>query len=612
MLMNAIALLRLAIGSSLGRNDGTTRPESSYGNTTVVEEMCRILVVEELLKTVDYTMVDCTEGDDCCSMEERIKRLMHGFEITTHVRHSRLMDEFDKFAAKEGESLESMHEAMKDEAGSNLSNEENNFMLDTSYGEELEELTIAVMLMARLQPTDENAETVPSYDAKAVSQVRIKTIDKGKHVNTKFDKSKTLGQLLCVTQFNKNIAIKAKNVSNSKVTLDSSKTVNAVNDGLNMLCIFYGLDVFLHSNEKCVTRHALTRKSSVKRALFTSPVTATSKGLGATTVVAKSRFSVAKTLTATTKVILLVLWIVDSGCSKHMTGNLQLLRNFVDKFMGTVRFGNDHFASITGYGDYDNLCDRIRKLAFRSNTHVMFGNFEGDDFTYGFRDLNLLYYLYFEDGQLLLTCEQGKSKKASLPPKLVPSIESKLELLHMDLYGPMRVNRSIVYTRHNKTPYELISGRKPNVQYFHVFGSLCYPTNDRNDLGTVDEVLNEVVDEFIQENVSDFDGIMFHNAPQTLEFDVDESSSTYQDPSNMHQFYQQHRSIDRWTKNHPLEQAIGDPSKLVQEEELIFEESFALVASLKAVRIFVAYAAHKNFPIFQMDVKTAFLNGSLK
>ncbi|GJX21531.1 hypothetical protein Tco_0225976 [Tanacetum coccineum] len=48
----------------------------------------------------------------------------------------------------------------------------------------------------------------------------------------------------------------------------------------------------------------------------------------------------------------LVLRIVDSGCSKHMTGNLQLLRNFVEKFMGTVRFENDHFTGITGYGDY--------------------------------------------------------------------------------------------------------------------------------------------------------------------------------------------------------------------------------------------------------------------
>ncbi|GJT72468.1 retrovirus-related pol polyprotein from transposon TNT 1-94 [Tanacetum coccineum] len=54
---------------------------------------------------------------------------------------------------------------------------------------------------------------------------KLKTIDKWKHVNTKFDKSETLGQLLCVTPFNKNIAIKAKNVSNTKVTSDRSNPV---------------------------------------------------------------------------------------------------------------------------------------------------------------------------------------------------------------------------------------------------------------------------------------------------------------------------------------------------------------------------------------------------
>ncbi|GKD54494.1 retrovirus-related pol polyprotein from transposon TNT 1-94 [Tanacetum coccineum] len=48
------------------------------------------------------------------------------------------------------------------------------------------------------------------------------------------------------------------------------------------------------------------------------------------------------------------------------------------------------------------------------------------------------------------------------------------------------------------------------------------------------------------------------------------------------------------------------------EEGIDFEESFAPVARLEAVRIFVAYAAHKSFPIYQMDVKTTFLNGPLK
>nr|GFB00925.1 retrovirus-related Pol polyprotein from transposon TNT 1-94 [Tanacetum cinerariifolium] len=49
-----------------------------------------------------------------------------------------------------------------------------------------------------------------------------------------------------------------------------------------------------------------------------------------------------------------------------------------------------------------------------------------------------------------------------------------------------------------------------------------------------------------------------------------------------------------------------------QEEGIDFEESFAPVARLEAVRILIAYAAHKSFPIFQMDMKTSFLNGSLK
>nr|GFA71749.1 integrase, catalytic region, zinc finger, CCHC-type, peptidase aspartic, catalytic [Tanacetum cinerariifolium] len=51
------------------------------------------------------------------------------------------------------------------------------------------------------------------------------------------------------------------------------------------------------------------------------------------------------------QIVELILFIVDSGCTKHMTDNLKLLCNFVEKFLGTVRFGNDQFAPILGYGD---------------------------------------------------------------------------------------------------------------------------------------------------------------------------------------------------------------------------------------------------------------------
>ncbi|GKF56234.1 retrovirus-related pol polyprotein from transposon TNT 1-94, partial [Tanacetum coccineum] len=49
-----------------------------------------------------------------------------------------------------------------------------------------------------------------------------------------------------------------------------------------------------------------------------------------------------------------------------------------------------------------------------------------------------------------------------------------------------------------------------------------------------------------------------------------------------------------------------------QEEGIDFEESFALVARLEAIRIFLAFAAHMNMVVYQMNVKTAFLNGNLR
>ncbi|GJZ88710.1 hypothetical protein Tco_0660492 [Tanacetum coccineum] len=51
-------------------------------------------------------------------------------------------------------------------------------------------------------------------------------------------------------------------------------------------------------------------------------------------------------------VVQIVLWYLDSGCSKHMTRNCSQLINFVEKFLGTIRFGNDDIAKIMRYGDY--------------------------------------------------------------------------------------------------------------------------------------------------------------------------------------------------------------------------------------------------------------------
>ncbi|GKC60145.1 hypothetical protein Tco_1087743 [Tanacetum coccineum] len=75
--------------------------------------IAEVKVVNYLLQAIKndiYNSVDACKNDK--EMWERIKRLMFGFDITSHVRHSRFMDEFDKFVVKEGESLESVYERL--------------------------------------------------------------------------------------------------------------------------------------------------------------------------------------------------------------------------------------------------------------------------------------------------------------------------------------------------------------------------------------------------------------------------------------------------------------------------------------------------------------------
>ncbi|GJU93898.1 retrovirus-related pol polyprotein from transposon TNT 1-94 [Tanacetum coccineum] len=293
------------------------------------------------------------------------------------------------------------------------------------------------------------------------------------------------------------------------------------------------------------------------------------------------------------KVVQIVLWYLDSGCSKHMTGDRSQLTNFLNKFLGTVKFENDHVAKILGYDDYPirnvtisrvyyieglghnlffvgQFCDSNLEVAFRQHT-CFIHNLEG------------LPKLKFEKDHLCSACAMGKSKKKPHKPKSEDTNQEKLYLLHMDLCGPMRVasvngkkyiliivddysrftwvkclrskdeapdfiikflkmiqvrlkvhvrrirtdngtefvnqtlreyyekvgishetsvarspqqngaeavatacytqNRSIVRLRHGKTPYELLHDKPPDLSFFHVFGALCYPTNDSENLG---------------------------------------------------------------------------------------------------------------------------------
>ncbi|GJW93354.1 retrovirus-related pol polyprotein from transposon TNT 1-94 [Tanacetum coccineum] len=110
-------------------------------------------------------------------------------------------------------------------------------------------------------------------------------------------------------------------------------------------------------------------------------------------------------------VVQIVLWYLDSGCSKHMTGYRSQLMNFVSEFLGTVRFGNDQIARIMGYEDYQlgnviisrvyyiegvghnlfsasQFCDADLEVEFQKNT-CFIRNLEGVDLLSGSRDTNL-------------------------------------------------------------------------------------------------------------------------------------------------------------------------------------------------------------------------------
>nr|GEU96499.1 hypothetical protein [Tanacetum cinerariifolium] len=123
-----------------------------------------------------------------------------------------------------------------------------------------------------------------------------------------------------------------------------------------------------------------------------------------------------------------------------------------------------------------------------------------------------------------------------------------------------------------------------------------------------------MADEFNQEDSAELNGNTLLTLYDASDFSKAESSTNL-DPSNIHGFHQVQPSTHIWTKAHPLEQVIDDPSKHVmtrhrlqtnpKEEGIDFEESFAPFARLEAVRIFIAFAAHKNITVFQRMLKKA-------
>nr|GEX89921.1 ribonuclease H-like domain-containing protein [Tanacetum cinerariifolium] len=132
------------------------------------------------------------------------------------------------------------------------------------------------------------------------------------------------------------------------------------------------------------------------------------------------------------EVIQICLWCIDSGCSKHMTGNLKLLINFVLKFMGTVRFGNDHVAAIMGFSD------------------LQWGNI-------------LITRVYFVKGLGHNLFSVGKSKR--MPP--IYWVEALHMVAHLLNIPPLTAIQ-------NTIPHIKLYNTKPTYDNHRVFGCLSY------------------------------------------------------------------------------------------------------------------------------------------
>nr|GEW58208.1 hypothetical protein [Tanacetum cinerariifolium] len=418
-----------------------------------------------------------------------------------------------------------------------------------------------------------------------------------------------------------------------------------------------------------------------------------------------------------TVVVQIVIWYLDSGCSKHMTGDRSQLTNFVNKFLGTVKFGNDHVVKIMGYGDYKignvtisrvyfveglghnlfsmgQFCDSDLEVAFRQHT-CFIRNLEGKlqpkaDIgifigyaptkkafqTYNRRTIRIVETIHVDFDELTaMTSEQSSSgptlhemTPATISPGLVPKPTSATPFVpSVDPPAP-----EVIDPIADIIPPEQVEST----------GSPSSTTVDQDAPSpsksqTTPKTLPPVIPQDVDEDNHDIEVSHIGNDPlfgkPIPDVASDQSSSTVLSHIIMHLDHQIPQHNSKWTKDHPLDNIIGQLSRPVstrlqlheqalfcyydayltsmkpmmykdsltqsclieatqeelneferlknkarlvacgyrQEKGIYFEESFTPVVRLEAIRIFLAYAAHKKMIVYQMDVKTAFLNGNL-
>ncbi|GJR49712.1 retrovirus-related pol polyprotein from transposon TNT 1-94 [Tanacetum coccineum] len=451
-------------------------------------------------------------------------------------------------------------------------------------------------------------------------KTRLEKVEKGKSVNTKFDKTNGSQSLLCVTPLNKHAFQKKTDVPKTEENHVVSKPVTLQTSPTKQTGANQNTNVIRPGMYRVVTTQE-SQTNKTKSALSSTGMNATSRvrrPMSRDSHVAHSVLDNSKKATKNVAVYVRKNKQTDNT-SANVISNKE---NVIDVDVANASKAK----TLLCVSCMQNVlipchdkCLAKLKLNVRSNvcrtffTNSRTSKSSETTFVAPKTRLDLVdglpKFKYGKD-HLCSACERGKSKKASHPPKLVPSDHSKLELLHMDLCGPMRVasingkkyilvivddfsrytwvyfhrlkdetpeiikkfiaqaqlnykakvckirtdngtefkntslkahyeklgimqqfliartpqqngvverhnrtlveaarimlifsrlpkflwaeavattcftqNWSIIHTRYNKTPYELLRGQKLNIAYFHVFGSLCYPINDRDDLG---------------------------------------------------------------------------------------------------------------------------------
>ncbi|GJX94914.1 retrovirus-related pol polyprotein from transposon TNT 1-94 [Tanacetum coccineum] len=337
-------------------------------------------------------------------------------------------------------------------------------------------------------------------------------------------------------------------------------------------------------------------------------------------------------------------WIKDSGCSKHMTGNRKLFSTYKAYNGGNVIFGSNLRGNIIGKGQ---ICDNKCRVTFsehdseitkdgkvigrgirKKGLYVMkLGNKPKDQICLttidenstlwhrrlGHANMRLIQSLASKelvrnlpklkfDQHFCDACKIGKQAHASHKAKNVVSMTRCLELLHMDLFGPSAV-RSYGGNRYTLVIVD---------DYSSFFKCLQFELPE--------DVVNKILQNILE--LQSFKTSLFdlYRSYSSKLF----SNTSYQQSNHTVSVYSHHFQLaimtiigTKWVFRYKLDEngvVSRNKARLVaqgynQQEGIDYDETYAPVARLESIRILLAYACALDFKLFQMDVKSAFMNG---